>query len=88
MLLIAKQRIITHGAVCDSNGASELDEVASGDGRELREERDQVVDAVCDTEVGEEGRLDGREDEHGAVGSATSRGTLASRDSDSVVWRV
>ena len=78
MLLIAKQTMITHGAVCDSNGASELDEVASGDGRELREERDQVVDTVCDTEVGEEGRLDGREDEHRTVRSSTTAHRLPS----------
>ena len=60
------------GAVRDSDGTSELDEVASGDRWELGEEGDQVVDTVCNTEVGEEGRLDGGKDEHRPVGSATT----------------
>ena len=65
-------------AVGERDGTGKLDEVTSRDGVVLLHERDQVVDAVCDTEVGEEGRLDGREDEHRTVRSSTTAHRLPS----------
>lgn len=65
-------------AVADGDGACELNEITSSNRGELREEGDQVVDAVGDTEVREERRLDRREDEHRAVGSATTVGRAKS----------
>jgi hypothetical protein len=72
------------GAVAQRDRACELDEVASAD-RVAREERDQVVDAVVDTVVCGEVGLDGREEEHRAVGATAGLGTLALRDGDRVV---
>jgi hypothetical protein len=59
-------------AVGQRNGTRKLDEIASADRRVLSEEGDQVVDAVVDTVVGLKVGLDGREQEHGAVGSTTT----------------
>ena len=67
-----KEAVSTYRAVAYSDSASELDEVTSRDLRELRQEGDQVVDRVGDAEVREERGLDGREDEHRAVGSSTT----------------
>ena len=67
-----KEAVRTYRAVADSDRASELDEVTRRDLRELREEGDQVVDRVGDTEVREECGLDGGEDEHRSVSSSTT----------------
>ena len=67
-----KEAVGTYRAVAYSDRTSELYEVTSRDLRELRQEGDQVVDRVGDTEVREERGLDGREDEHRAVSSSTT----------------
>ena len=59
-------------AVTECNSACELNEIAGRDLGELRQEGNQVVNAVADTEICGEGRFDRREDEHRAVGSATT----------------
>ena len=70
-----------HRAVADSDGTSELDEVTSRDGRELREEGDQVVDTVVNTRVLGAARLDRREDEHRTVSAST---TIRSKLADQI----
>jgi hypothetical protein len=72
------------GAVAQRDGARELDEVAGAD-RVAREERDQVVHAVVDSVVRGKVGLDGREEEHRAVGAATGLGALALRDGNRVM---
>ena len=66
-----------YGAVGQRDGAGELDHVAWRDRRVLLQEVDEVVNAVADAVVGLEERLDGREDEHRAVGAATAVGQSA-----------
>lgn len=66
------------GAVGKSDGTGELDEIASGEGRELGQERRESVHRVINTEIGREVGLDGVEDDHGAVSTSapTSQGEL------------
>ena len=66
------QSLGAHRAVADSDGTSELDEIASADRVVLLHERDEVVHGVVDTVVWPEVGLDGREEEHRAVGSTTT----------------
>jgi len=64
-------------AVGDTDGAGELDKIASSEAREFArgQERRESVDGVIDSEVGGEVGLDGVEDNHGTV--STSSGELA-----------
>lgn len=65
-------QISTYRAVAKSNSTSELNNIASADGVVLLHERNQVVDAVVDTVVRLKIRLNGREEEHRAIGSPTT----------------
>ena len=65
----------TYGAVAESDGTSELDEVSSTDGVE-RQEVEQVVNTVGDTVVGLKEGLNGWEEEHGAIGTSTAENSL------------
>ena len=79
------------GAVGDGDGTGELDQVACGDLGVVGEEREEGVDAVGYTEVGEKVGFDVGEDEHGSVGTSSSGLALALEglgECNSVVWTV
>ena len=58
-----------------------MDQFSSAD-RVRGQEGVEVVDTVGDTEVGKEGRLNGGEDEHGTVGTTTTKMRLRSDEMD------
>ena len=59
-----RSAVAAYRAIAERDGACELNKITSGNRGELREEGDQVVDAVGDTKVREKGRFHRREDEH------------------------
>ena len=79
------KRGAAYRAVTESDSTSKLDKVTSTDGVVLLHERNQVVDRVVDAVVSGKVGLDGGEEEHGAVSSATSLGALALGDSNGIV---
>lgn len=79
------------GAVGDTDGTGELDQVACGDLGVVGEEGEEGVDAVGYTEVGEKVGFDVGEDEHGSVGTSSSGLALALEglgECNSIIWMV